>query len=129
MPEDNQPTEVTHPKFRMWLRPDGVVQLVWVAHVPSDLEDAIATIDAMTEITGGRPAPLLVDATLAGPQDRAARMEFIRRHEVVSAVALIVGNPLSRMMGNFFINVNRPKAPTRLFEDESSALAWLTEFV
>lgn len=121
--------EITHAKFRMWLPPDGVVRLDWVPHVPSGLEDAIAAIDAMTELTGGRAAPLLVDVRLAGPQDRAARMEFIRRHEVVSAVGLVVGSPLSRMMGNFFVNVNRPKAPTRLFDDEDAALRWLGAFV
>ncbi len=119
---------ITHEKFRMWLPSDGVVRLVW-APPPSGLEDALATIDAMTDLTGGRPAPLLVDTTHAGPQDRAARMEFIRRHEVVSAVALVVGNPLSRMMATFFVNVSRPKAPTRLFEDEASALAWLKEYL
>ena len=122
-------TEITGEKFRIWLRPDGVVELVWAPHVPSTLEDALATIEAMTEITGGRPAPLLVHTTDAGPQDRAARMEFIRRHEVVSAVALIVGNPLSRMMATFFINVSRPKAPTRLFEDEAPAVVWLKGFL
>ncbi|MBX9244800.1 hypothetical protein ICW40_08250 [Actinotalea ferrariae] len=118
-------TEVVGEKFRIWLRPDGLVELVWAPHVPSGLQDAIATIEAMTELTGGRPAPLLVHTTDAGPQDRAARMEFIRRHEVVSAVALVVGNPLSRMMATFFINVSRPKSPTALFEDEASAVAWL----
>ena len=65
----------------------------------------------------------------AGPQDRPARIEFVRRGDLVSAVALIVGTPLSRMMGNFFLTVSKPMAPTRLFDDEASALAWLQEFV
>jgi hypothetical protein len=32
------------------------------------------------------------------------------------------------MMGNFYLNVSKPMAPTRLFDDEASALAWLQEF-
>lgn len=121
--------EVTHPKFRMWLPSDGVVRLVWSPPVPSGLEDAIATIDAMVKITGDRPAPLLVDTRQAGPQDRTGRLEFIRRHEVVSAVGILVQNPLSRMMAAFFINVSRPKAPTRVFDDEAAAVAWLKEYL
>lgn len=117
--------EFTNQKFRIWLRPDGVVEIAWAPHVPSGLEDALASIAAMSELTGGRPAPLLVHTTDAGPQDRAARMEYIRRQEVVSAVALVVGNPLSRMMATFFINVSKPEVPIRLFEDETAALAWL----
>lgn len=121
--------EVTGEKFRMWLRPDGIVELTWTPHVPSDLDDARAAIDAMTQLTGGRPAPLLVHTTDAGPQSRAARMEFIRRQEVVSAVALLVGNPLSRMMATFFINVSRPDVAIRLFEDEAAAVAWLAGYL
>ncbi|GGC06236.1 DUF7793 family protein [Cellulomonas carbonis] len=130
MSEHRTPTsdargEITGEKFRIWLRPDGVVEIAWAPHVPSGLEDARAVITAMSELTGGRAAPLLVHTTDAGPQDRAARMEFIRRQEVVAAVALVVGNPLSRMMATFFINVSRPDVPIRLFEDEVAAVAWL----
>lgn len=118
-------TELVGDKFRMWLRPDGLVELTWTPHVPSGLDDAVAAIDAMSRLTGGRPAPLLVHTTDAGPQDRAARMEFIRRQDIVSAVALLVGNPLSRMMATFFINVSRPDVPTRLFEHDADAVEWL----
>lgn len=116
-----------HPKFRIWLRQDGVVHLVWAPQVATGLEDAIAAIEAMERLTDGRPAPLLVDTHDSGPQDRAARMEFVRRGDLVSAVALVVATPLSRMMGDFFLTVSRPKVPTRLFDDEASALAWLAE--
>jgi hypothetical protein len=120
---------LTHTKFRVWLRPDGIVQLVWAPRVTMVLEDALAATEAMGQLTGGRRSPLLVDAHDVGPQERPARTEFTRRGDLVSAVALVVGTPLSRMMGNFFLAVSKPVAPTRLFEDEASALAWLLEFV
>ncbi len=120
---------ITRPKFRMWLRPDGIVQLVWASQAAMGLEDAVAATEAMTQLTGGRRSPLLVDTHDVGPQDRPARTEFARRGDLVSAVALIVGTPLSRMMGDFFLAVSKPMAPTRLFDDEASAVAWLQAFV
>lgn len=117
--------EIKGEKFRMWAREDGVVEIEWAPQVPSTLEDAVAVIDAMSVLTNGRAAPLLVHTTDAGPQTREARMEFVRRQEVVSAVALVVGNPLSRMMANFFINVSKPEVPIRLLEDDDAALTWL----
>jgi hypothetical protein len=33
------------------------------------------------------------------------------------------------MMANFFLSVSKPPFPTRMFDDEASALAWLQEFV
>ncbi len=120
---------IVRPKFRIWLRSDGVVQLVWAPRAAIALEDAVGAIEAMSELTGGRQSPLLVDVHEQGPMDRPARTEFTRRPDLVSAVALIVGTPLSRMMANFFLSVSKPVAPTRLFQDEASALAWLHRFV
>jgi hypothetical protein len=122
-------TVITRPTFRIWLRPDGIVQLVLAPQVPIGLEDAVAASEAMARLTGGRRRPLLVNGRESGPLDRPARTELASRGDLVSAVALVVGTPLSRMMGNFFLNVSRPEYPTRLFDDEASALAWLQESI
>lgn len=116
---------ITNPKFRMWLRPDGIVHLVWLPRTAADVDDAIAAFEAMAQLTGGRRSPLLVDMREIGPHDRATRAEWARHLDLVTAVALIVGTPLSRMMGNLFINMKRPTTPLHLFDNEASALAWL----
>jgi hypothetical protein len=120
---------ITHPKFRMWLRPDGIVAMIFAPGIATNLADALAAIEAMTRLTRGRRGPLLVNLHGAGPQDRPARAELARRDDVVSAVALIVDTPLSRILGNFYLSVSKPIAPTRLFDDEVSAVAWLQESV
>src|ERR1035437_5104848 len=101
-PMDHGSGVITHPKFRMWLRPDGIVQLVWVPRTAAHLEDAIAANEAMTQLTGGRRSLLLVDLHDVGPQARPARLEFARRGDLVSAVALIVGQPTRRRAGALF---------------------------
>lgn len=126
---DDPSATTTQPKFRMWLDPDGVVQMTWVSKAVIGLEDATAAIAVMTELTGGRRSPLLVDLHEGGQPSRLARLEFTSHDDLVSAVALIVGTPLSRVMGNFFLSVSRPSYPVRLFDDEASALAWLQAFV
>ena len=113
------------PKFRMWVRPDGIVQLVWAPRATIAIDDAIAATEAMAELTGGRRSRLLVVAYDVGPQDRAARMEFARRGDLVSGVALIVSTPLSRVLADFYMSAVRQVPPTRLFGDEASALDWL----
>ena len=124
-----EPAPIVRPKFRMWPRPDGIVQIVWMPTVMIGVADATEAIDALNGLTGGRPTPLLVDARDARTQDRRARREFVRRIELVSAIAMLVATPLSRMMGNFFIGVSRPMVQTRLFEGEAAAVAWLSTFV
>jgi hypothetical protein len=48
---------------------------------------------------------------------------------VESAAALLIGSPLTRAIGNFFMGLNKPLIPTRLFTSETEALAWLKGFV
>lgn len=124
-----QVNAVVTPEFRMTLRPDGIVHLVWSPSTIITLAAAQAAISAMAGLTGGVRAPLLVQTPNIGTQDRAARMEFVRSHDLVSAVALIIDTPLSRMLGNFFIAVSRPQVETRLFDDIAAAETWLKGFV
>jgi hypothetical protein len=126
---DHDSGVITYPKFRMWLRSDGIVQLVWSQQTTVLIEDASAALEAMAQLTGGRPSPLLVDMRGTGPLDRATRSEFIRRGDLQTAVALIAGTPLTRMMANFIMSVTKPGFPIRLFDDEAPALAWLQSFV
>jgi hypothetical protein len=125
----DDPGVITHPKFQIWVRPDGIVQLVWAPQTTVLLEDAAAALEEMAKLTGGRRSPLLVDMRETGSLDRPTRAEFTRRSDLQSAVALVAGTPLSRMMANFFLRVNEPSFPTRLFDDEASAIIWLQAFV
>ena len=126
---DRETGVITHPKFRMWLRPDGIVQLVWAPKTTVLLEDATEALEAMAQLTEGRRSPLLVDMHDTGPLDRPTRAELTRRSDLQTAVALIVGTPLTRMMANFFLGVSKPLFPTRMFDDEASAVAWLQAFI
>ena len=121
-------SEFTNPKFHTRLRADGIVQQVWEPGAGIGIDDAIESVAAVRTFAGGWRRPLLVDTRATGPVDRPARMEYASSGEFVSAIALIVKTPLSRMSGNFLIAVSRPMPPTRLFDDEASARAWLLDF-
>jgi hypothetical protein len=58
--------------------------------------------------------------------NRQAR-EYSRRFadENFAAVALLVGNPVSRTIASFFLGLNRPRTPTQVFTRENDALNWL----
>jgi hypothetical protein len=73
----------------------------------------------------------VVDYRGIASQDRAARAWYASPNtgKHVCAVALLVGSPLSRIIGNFFMGLNKPPFPVRIFGDEAEALAWLTGFL
>jgi hypothetical protein len=43
-------------------------------------------------------------------------------------LALVVTSPLSRVIGNFLLRIQRPQMPASLFNSEESALRWLKGF-
>ena len=62
--------------------------------------------------------------------DARGAPQYMRRTPRTSfaAMALLVrGTPLGRTMGNVYLKIARPGIPTRLFAQESKALAWLRE--
>ena len=52
-------------------------------------------------------------------------MSSERAGRYLARVALVADNPLTRTIGNFFMRLNRPPFPVRIFDGEDEALRWL----
>lgn len=110
---------------------DGIVKCKAFKYSQHTLEDAKENIEAVRALANGRRVPVLVDITEVKGADREARA-YLASEEVAtvqSAAALIVGSPISKLVGNFFIGLNKTKFPTRLFTNEKRAMKWLNTFV
>ena len=110
---------------------DGVLRFRSHPGVEHTLEDAQENIEAARKLTGGtKRAPNLVDFSGIRSMSREARAFYAGPDtaRVMTAVAILVDSYLSRAMGNFFMGLNRPLIPTRLFSSEQEALQWLEEF-
>ena len=122
---------ITTSTNRHWLRDDGFLQSQALPGAGQSLADAHGSVAAYTSLCGGRRRPLLVDLREAGrPMDRAAR-EFYTGTElsaVVSAAALLVGSPVGRVIGTFFLRIAQSATPIRIFTNEQEALDWLERF-
>lgn len=55
-----------------------------------------------------------------------AKNDHMKNH---LAYAMLADSMPVVILANFFIKVNRPKVPTRLFKKEEDALQWLKEFL
>jgi hypothetical protein len=110
------------------LRDDGIVEFSYKpVHVdlPAARELLARTREALRDDV--RPRPTLVIIGRASV-DREAREYFACSDDnraLASRVAMVATNPLSRVIGNFFLGLNRPGVPTRLFGEVDAAVAWL----
>ena len=73
---------------------------------------------------------VLIDMTAVSEISKEARDYFAneRTASIQRATALLIGSPVSRVIGNFFMGLNKPISPTRLFTDPQKAIKWLHTF-
>jgi len=73
----------------------------------------------------------LVDLRDINSITKEARDHFSMRDRkpAVSAIAMLVKSPVSSIIGNFFLGLNKPSVPTHLFTSEVKAVNWLEQFI
>lgn len=114
-------------KIVFTLRPDNIVQIECAPNTIMTIEEGKLSTEKVGQMVKGNPLPLLCDLTNVVKMSQDCRNHFAGREhaEVFSKCALIITNPLSKIIGNFFLGANKPLRPTRLFTDKEEGLNWL----
>ena len=62
--------------------------------------------------------------------DKKAREYFASDEGVkgIIAAAIVVGSPFTTFLANFFVSVNKPKMPVRVFSNAADARKWLQRY-
>ena len=96
-----------------------------------ELDDAKENLSVIKKFGNGKPIPVLVDIRESKGGSKESRAYFASEEagKIQSACALLVSSPLSRLIGNFFIGLNKTKFPTKLFSNEEEAITWLKTFL
>lgn len=111
--------------------PDGVVRIQFHPVKKHGIEQAKQVVEAHNALACEVPCGVLADLTaVTTGADKQAREYYIgpEASRLKTAMAMVVGSPLQRMLGNIFLKISRPPYPSQLFADEGSALLWLKTF-
>lgn len=107
------------------VRDDGIIVQTARDFARQELSDAEENMRAFKQLADGKRRLLLVDLRRSGPTGAGVREYYAKHANLLIANAMLIEGSLSEMIGNFFIRLNRPAAPTRLFSVEAAAIAWL----
>ncbi len=109
----------------------GFVHAVMRTGCEMVLADAQENVAMTYEVAGRQRTRVLVDMRGVRSQSRDARQYFggDEAEKVLTAVALLIGSPVSRVLANFFLRLSPQRIPTALFTDDTSAVTWLGEQV
>jgi hypothetical protein len=115
--------------FKTWMTADNICCTQVKPNAVIELKDAVQNRADVISIAMSKIPPILVDLREIKSISREARDYFsMKNHEPqVSAIAMVVRSPLSKVIGNFFLGVNKPVVPTHLFTSAEKAYHWLLE--
>jgi len=107
--------------------PEGIFISRMKENAMESLEDAYENGKTLLNLKGGDPKlPILVDFSKAAGQESGARKFYAENSgKWCTKAAILVSSPVSKVMGNIYMGLNKPIVPTRLFTQESEAIAWL----
>jgi hypothetical protein len=127
--EKVKPIERTNGKIRFVLSEENILFTECFPNTIMTLEDGKESTRISAEMVGDMPLPLLCDLTNVVKMTQDCRRHFAgpEHARTFSKCALVVNNPISRLIGNFFMGFNKPLKPTRLFTSKEEGLKWLME--
>jgi len=109
---------------------DDILRVEVLQNAEMTLDDAKESNAVCMELSGGRRLPRLCDYRGIRSQDRACRAYYASEETAATCLvcAIVISSPVSRVIGNFYMGLNKPVTPTRLFTSESAAVEWLRTF-
>ncbi len=121
-------TENEHVK--LWIE-DGILFTVYKPNLEITLEVAKKIVHERLQLAQNQTFSVLFDMRELKSADKEARTYLARHPEAnrgMSASALLVDNQVVKLIGNFFIKMDKPIIPTKMFSDLEDAVNWLKPF-
>ena len=125
-------TEVVNlPCYWTWMGKDGIARTKVKPLAEVTLKEAQENSKAVNSFYTGKKYPLLIDSRNIKSITKEARDHFSiqNRDTNITSFAVLIYSPLSRIIGNFFMGLNKPNIPAKLFNNEKDAIEWLQQYL
>lgn len=99
--------------------------------IKSQVEVIKLTSKTIGQITKGKKVPVLVEySDLVLPDSESREYWAIKDSSPFALAEAYVMHSLAlRMIGNFYMRMNKPNRPTKIFADKDLATIWLKTFI
>ena len=108
---------------------DGIIEISFLEKdIKVSVEDIEEIFEARKTLSPGPEKHLLIVDIRTAPDTSHEAKELSKSdkyNEATQALAIIVGNQISRLIGNFYMSFNRAYYPMRMFNAIDEARSWL----
>ena len=110
---------------------DGILFAQYKPNIPLiDMTMARKLVRDRLELIDGTPYPICGDISNMSKVADDARV-FLGQPEAIvgiTALAIIQKSTIQNLLANFYLKVNKPEIPTRLFSSKEKATLWLEPY-
>jgi len=92
-----------------------------------DIDDIKDILSGILKITGGKKALILgksIHYNTPSREVRAFAADFVNT-DIIQAAATVASNIMIKVAANFFLKINKPPFPFKVFTEEKEAILWL----
>lgn len=116
---------------KVWMSGNNICYAELLPGIEIEINGAKENVSALKNVCGDKKTPIIIDSRNIKSMDRESRIYFSSEEiqTFTLALAILISSAVSRVIGNFFIGLNKPPYPVKLFTSEEKALDWLKTFV
>lgn len=108
---------------------DGILHVNFKPIV-MDHDTALCIVRDRLVVQKGQSLPVLCDIRAVREITKSARSYFaLEGSTFLTAVAFVVGSPVSKSLSSFYLHINSHSVPSEIFGDIDSALKFLKDFI
>jgi len=117
--------------FASFLIKDKILEVTYKEGLHITYEIAEKIVSDRLSFTKGEKMAALIKSHGVISIDKAAREYFVSDAGIrdLKAAAIIVNSDYSRLLGNFFLIVNKTKMPVKIFSDIKKGAKWLQQYI
>lgn len=118
-------------KGHVYIDQQGILIQTYEDNIELTFSDALEDFNLYASLCETRKRPVLVDIRNIKSVDLKARAYYSGEEatKYLKAAALVISNPVSRVIGNFYMGINKTVFPFRLFTKTEDAIKWLKSFL
>ena len=106
----------------------GIIENIINDYCTLQRENVLEIKEVNKQVSNGQPYAVLVDSGIYTAISKEARELLASKEfaEITIAKALLVRSLGHRIVGQFYIRINKPFIPTKIFSDREEAIKWLS---
>jgi hypothetical protein len=117
--------------YYLYLRNDGIMYICISPEKEETVELVKKMVKRMGEMVNHKQVPVLIRHEEFAFSGEANRNYWAKKESCLysKADAFMISSTAMRLISNFYLRINKPQRPTRMFTDEKEAIEWLKTFL